>query len=360
MAEQRLLKVGGGSSDFAQFAATDTIPGANYPLPNAISPSQITSDQDNYSPTGWADADIVRLDFDTGGRAITGFAAWTNTRPKRVVNISANYGYIPCEHPDSSASNRTIGVCDHIIAPYGTLIIEYDDTSDRVRVVGNSFNSAAPGIQHKGAKHQVCPGATLGSDWGKVGFGISSGDNGTNVPTATLPGAWLFTTLSSASGISTLYFSKTLLNPFHTSNGHIAASAFVYFDTLSDATDTYTFTFGFVGGGSSTTLVLSNEITIQYRHNLNSGKFLGVCRSSTSESTVDLGVTVAVNTPYVLTVCCSKSNTEARFYIDGVFVGRITTNVPGTNVGVRSIIAKSVGTAARLVYVASMTAFNVM
>jgi hypothetical protein len=360
MAEQRLLKAGGGSSDFAQFDATDTMPGANYPLPNVISPSQITSNENNYAPTGWPDADIVRLNLDTGGRAITGFAAWTNTRQKRIINTTANYGYIPCEHPDSSAANRAIGVCDHIIAPYGTLVLEYDDTSDRVRVVGNSFNPKAHGAQHKGAMHQVFPGATLGSDWGRVGFGISSGDNGTNVPTSTLPGAWFFTTLSSAAGISTLYFSKTVLNPFHSANGHITASAFVYLDTLSDGSNTYTFTFGFVGGGSSTTLVLSNEITIQYRHDLNSGKFLGVCRSSTSESTADLGVTVAANTPYVLTVCCSKSSTEARFYVDGVFAGRITSNVPGTNVGVRSIIAKSAGTTDRLAFVANMTAFNIM
>jgi len=161
MAEQRLLK--GGATALEQFGATDTVPGANYPLPNVVSPSQITSEQDDYSPTGWADADIVRIDFDTGGRGITGFAAWTNTRPKKIQNISGNFGYLACEHPDSSAANRVIGICDHIIAPYGTLIIEYDDTSDRVRVVGNSFNPAAPGLIHKGSFYQVSPGATLGT-----------------------------------------------------------------------------------------------------------------------------------------------------------------------------------------------------
>jgi hypothetical protein len=276
------------------------------------------------------------------------------------MNISSNYGYIPCQHPDSTAANRVVGVCDHIIAPYGVILLEYDDTSDRVRVVSNTFNPNAPGMQHRGAKHQVCPGATLGSDWGDVGFGISGGDNGVQAPTAALPGAWLFTTLASSTAISTLYFSKTISNPFHSANCHIIASAFMYLGALSDATDTFTYTFGIVGGGVSTNLVLGDEITIQYRHDLNGGNFLGVCRSSTSESTVDLGIAVAANTSYVLTVCCSKSNTEARFYIDGVFAGRITTNVPATNVGVRSIIAKSAGTSPRLAYVANMAAHNVM
>lgn len=358
MAEARLLKRASGG--IAEFEAADTVPAANMPAVSVISPAQITADQDNYSPTGWATADVVRLNFDTGGRAVTGFAAWTNTLPKTLINTSGNYGYIPCEHPDSSAANRVIGVCDHIIAPYGTLTIEYDDTTDRVRVVYNSFDPESPGFSHKGAFYQVSPGATLGSDWGVVGFGISSGNNGANIPTATLPGAWLFTTLTSAAGISTLYIAKTIGNPFRNLTSHIIASAYVYLDTLSDGTNTYTFSFGLVGGASSTTEPTVAEMTIKYTHGTNSGKFLGVCRSSSTESTVDLGITVAVNTPYVLTVCASKSSTEARFYIDGVFAGRITTNVPSDAIGTRALIAKTAGTTARLAYVANMTAFNII
>jgi hypothetical protein len=359
MAEQRLLKVG-SVSNFAQFSATDTVPAANMPAVSVISPSQITSDQDDYAPTGWSTADIIRMDFDTGGRAITGFAAWTNTGQKMIINTSANFGYIPCEHPDSTAANRVIGICDHIIGPYGTLILEYDSTSSRVRVVSNTFNPAAPGIFHKGAFYQVSPGATLGSDWGIIGFGISSGDNGSNTPTATLPGAWLLTTLTSAAGISTLYFAKTIQNAFRPSNAHVVASAYVYLDTLSDGTNTYTFSFGIVGGSASTTNPEANEITIKYTNGTNSGKFQGVCRSSSTESTADLGITVAANTPYVLTVCASKSGTEARFYIDGVFAGRITTNVTTTTVGVRAFMGKSAGTTARVAYIANMTSFNIL
>ncbi len=358
MAEAKPIKQAAGG--FAEFSATDTVPAANMPAVSVISPSQITSDQDDYSPTDWATADVVRLNFDTGGRAITGFAAWTNARQKTIINTSANFGYIPCEHPDSTAANRVIGICDHIVGPYGTLLLEYDSTSSRVRVVSNTFNPASPGIFHKGAFYQVSPGATLGSDWGSVGFGISSGDNGTNTPTATLPGAWLFTTLTSSAGISTLYLAKTITNPFRGSNSHIIASAFIYLDTLSDGTNTYTFTFGIVGTANSTTNPEANETTIKYTHGTNSGKFQGVCRSSSTESTVDLGITVAANTPYVLTVCASKSGTEARFYIDGVFAGRITTNVTTTTVGVRAFMGKSAGTTARVAYVANMTGFNVV
>ena len=358
MAERQLLKCDGAG--IAEFTATDTIPSANLPARVTISPSQITSDQDDYAPTGWADADIIRLNFDTGGRAITGFAAWTNARQKTIINTSANFGYIPCEHPDSTAANRVIGICDHIVGPYGTLLLEYDSTSSRVRVVSNTFNPASPGIFHKGAFYQVSPGATLGSDWGSVGFGISSGDNGTNTPTATLPGAWLFTTLTSSAGVSTLFFAKTLTNHAHDTNSHVVASAFIYLDTLSDGTNTYTFSFGLVGGSNSTTVTLANEIVIKYTNGVNSGKFQGVCRSSSSETAIDTGITVAVNTPYLLTVCVNKGATEARFYIDGVMVGRITSNVPSAAIGTRALIGKSAGTTARIAYVANMMAFNVL
>jgi len=358
MAEAKLTKRAG--SGFSEFAATDTVPAENMPVVSIVSPSQITADQDDYAPTGWSTADVIRLNLDTGGRAITGFSAWTNTRQKTIINTSANYGYLPCEHPDSTAANRVMGICDHIVGPYGSLIIEYDSTSSRIRVLSNTFNPAAPGIFSKGGFYQVSPGATLGSDWGSIGFGISSGNNGTNTPTATLPGSWLFTTLTSAAGISTIYFAKTITNSFRGSNSHIIASAYIYLDTLSDGTNTYTFTFGIVGTANSTTNPEANEITIKYTNGTNSGKFQGVCRSSSTESTVDLGVTVAANTPYVLTVCASKSGTEARFYIDGVFSGRITSNVTTTTVGVRAFMGKSAGTTARVAYVANMTAFNIL
>ena len=63
MATESMIKAGGGASDFEQFGATDTIPAGNLPAKSVISPAQITADQDDYAPTGWADADVVRLDF---------------------------------------------------------------------------------------------------------------------------------------------------------------------------------------------------------------------------------------------------------------------------------------------------------
>lgn len=355
MAEQRLLKRASGG--VAEFSNTDTVPVANLPTTSVISPAQITANQDNYSPTGWADADVVRININTTGWAITGFAAWTNTKTKTIINTSENFGYIPCEHPGSNAANRVLGVCDHIIAPYGILVIEYDDTSGRVRVASNSFDMSNLSGK-KGGFCFVSPGATLGTDWGKVGFGISGGNNEAVAGTSTLPGVWGINTSTSASGISTIYLTKTVNSPFWVGQGHGIVSCLVYFATLSNGTETYTFSFGKVPG-NSTVLDTSNEVTIRYSHGLNSGKFLGVSRSSSSESTADLGVTVAANTLYVLTICTDDSRNEARFYVDGVYRNRTTSNIPSTNYGVRALIAKSAGTTQRSAFIANLMGFNI-
>lgn len=359
MAEQKLLKVGSVAS-VEQFGATDTIPGANMPVVSVISPSTINADADNYSPTGWADADTVRLAFDTGGRAITGLAAWTNTRRKTLINTTGNFGYLPCEHPDSSAANRIIGVCDHIIAPYGVLIVEYDGTSSRVRVVKNSFDPA-DAAANRGHFYLSCPGATLGSDWGDIGFGISGGNNGTIAGTSTLPGGWEIHTSTSTTGTSSLYLPKTLNNQTFFGTAHMVSSCYVYFPTLSVTAQTYTFSHGIITGANSTTLAVNNSVTIQYSHGLNSGKFLGVSRATGGgESTADLGITVAANTPYLLTVCFDKAISEARFYVDGVFAARVTGSMPsGVAAGDRTIIVKSAGTTARNAVVATKTFYTI-
>lgn len=353
MAEAKPLKAGGAGSDFAQFGSTDTFPATSLPARVTISPSQITSDQNTYNPTGWADADVVRLDFDTGGRAITGFTAWTNGRPKVLLNISANFGYIPCQHPGTLlAANRVIGTCDHIIAPYGTLVIEYDDTSDRVRVVGNSFNPAAPGIGNlRGHSYCVAVGSITAADWGDFAFAVAgtAAALSTTAATSALPACWTLGTGSTSTGAACAYLSKNILNPTFFSAAHIIASTSVYFPTLSDGTHTYTFSFGLVPSPSSTTLNVNNSVTIQYTHGTNSGKFLGVSRDNAgSQSTVDLGVTVAANTLYTLTVCFDKALSEARFYVDGVMAGRVTGNMPSAvAVGERIIMVKSAGATAR-------------
>lgn len=346
MAETKPLKA--DATGLAQFGSTDTFPATSLPARLTISPSQLTGDQDNYNPTDWATADVVRLNFDTGGRAITGLTAWTNGRQKVLLNTTANFGYIACEHPDSNAANRVLGVCDHIIAPYGTLLIEYDATSSRTRVIGNSFSVSSPGVGNlRGHYYNLPVGSVTAADWGDFGFAGSS--LAATAGTAALPGGWTIGTASSASGATSIYAAKNVLNPSFFGSAHMVFSTSVYFPTLSDGTQTYTFSFGLVPSPSSTTLAVNNSVCIRYSSGVNSGKFEGFCRDNAgTESTVDLGTTVAANTLYALTVCFDKARSEARFYVDGVMAGRVAANVPNAvATGGRAVIVKSAGTTAR-------------
>ena len=350
MAEQKPLKAGGTGPE--KFGATDTFPATALPARLQISPTQITSDQDDYAPTGWDTAQVVRLDFDTGGRAIRGFAAWSGPQ-KTIINTSGNFGYIPCEHPASTAANRVTGQCDHIIAPYGTLLLEYDDTSDRVRVVGNSYNPAAPGIGILRAHfYALSVGSVTAADWGDFAFAVTGTGAAvaTTAATAANPAGWSLSTGTTTTGACSIYFSKNILNPTYFSSAHIIASCLIMVTTLSDGTNTYTLSFGLVPSPSSVVLNVNNSVTIQYTHGVNSGKSLGVSRDNAGgQSTVDLGVTVAAGTPYLLTVCHNKANGETRFYVDGVFAGRVTGNMPNAvAVGARAHIIKSAGATARL------------
>ena len=141
----------------------------------------------------------------------------------------------------------------------------------------------------------------------------------------------------------------------------MVASTVVYIPTLSDGTQTYTFQFGLVPSPSSTTLAVNNSIGIRYSNGINSGKWEGFTRNNAgTESTTDLGITVAVDTKYILTLMVNKAKTEARFFVNGNYAGRVTTNLPNNvAVGTRAIIVKSAGTTSRTVTIPTYTFYTV-
>lgn len=328
--------------------------------PSVITPSSIGSNQNDYNPSGWDDATTVRLSS-SGFYAIRSFATATDGEQKTLRNVGSNGFYIPCEHPDGTAAQRV--ACsetgqDFLLMPGHAIVIEYDGTLSRWVVVSNTFD---PSRNLKGHWYSESVGATTGADWGTIGFGISSGDNATVAGTASLPGTWEVNTASSASGAATLYFSKTALNPSYYTSAHLTASVWVYFPTLSNGTQTYTYQFGLVPSPNSTTLAVNNSVAIRYSSGINSGKFEGFSRNSGgTESTVDLGTTVAANTPYLLTVCYDKNGTEGRFYVNGSYAGRVTTNLPSAAaVGQRAGIWKTAGTTSRSAQMATTQFYSV-
>lgn len=106
-------------------------------LRTAITPPTITSNQNDYNPTGIATAAVVRLSSDAA-RTITGLSVSTLTgRILIVLNVgSFNIGF-QTESLSSSAANRfSFGATSLSLQPGGGMILYYDSTSSRWRCIG--------------------------------------------------------------------------------------------------------------------------------------------------------------------------------------------------------------------------------
>jgi hypothetical protein len=124
----------------------------------------------------------------------------------------------------------------------------------------------------------------------------------------------------------------------------------VQIPTLSDGTDRYTLVLGFGDSNTGTTDNVDGYY-FKYSDNVNSGKWQLVTSNSSTRTTADSGITVAASTWYGLTAILNAAGTSVEFFIDGVSVGTITTNIPGATrtYGANGRIVKALGTNSRSV-----------
>jgi len=184
---------------------------------------------------------------------------------------------------------------------------------------------------------------TDGFVWGaQSGSGGSIADQASE---ASHPGInRLSTGATSASGFYGLDNASTNNSVYLLNDGTLYWEWCIRIPTLSDATNRFIIHVGCALANAS----VSNEMfSIRYSDNVNSGKFLGVCRAASSETTVDTGITVVANTWYRVGALMNANATSAQFYVDGVATGAaITTNI-STNTGrLGGGIYKTVGAAA--------------
>lgn len=136
----------GGNVDISGGPSSAGTPGAlrftgQIALSNIITPSALASGgTNNYNPTGFAEANVLRLTPDAGGSTITSFES-SAVRPftmKLLVNIHASVSIILLDDDGASgtAANRIAGPnnADHTLRPQSTAWIFYDSTTQRWRV----------------------------------------------------------------------------------------------------------------------------------------------------------------------------------------------------------------------------------
>jgi hypothetical protein len=134
---------------------------------------------------------------------------------------------------------------------------------------------------------------------------------------------------------------------FRVGGGRIKTIAILKTDsTLSNGTDRYTLACGLTD--QLATHAPTNCIMVRYRDDVNSGKWQLVCRSGGSESTADIGVTVAVDTWYRIEVDINAAGSSVTASVNGTTSAAVTTNITATQMYFQlGLVLKSVGTADR-------------
>lgn len=101
-----------------------------------ISPDPLGSDVNDWNPTGFSTATIVRVDTVDDGYSITGFDASATVVKKEIINVSAYDIIIAHQNTGSVEANRTISQTGGLIlAADDSMTIIYDPVTERWRVI---------------------------------------------------------------------------------------------------------------------------------------------------------------------------------------------------------------------------------
>lgn len=73
---------------------------------------------------------------------------------------------------------------------------------------------------------------------------------------------------------------------------------------------------------------ITDGVYLYYTHSVSSGNWTAECKVSSVATTVDTGVAVAINTWYKLRIEINAAASSVEFFVDGVSVATINTNIP--------------------------------
>lgn len=321
--------------------------------PVIITPPEITTHQNDYSPTDFATATTVILTSNEVW-SITGFSATgiDNGEQKTLYN-NGNFYIVLTANDDASASgNRMSGSKFVYIAPKSGVTIVYNSNS--WIVIGGEPDQEFSYIQSWNA------GSTTAADWGNVSFNAILSGTVSSVagPSGKLPFSTLISSAATSTGGGSIAVVKASTTGYFV-QGQVQAfcEGVFYLPILSTSVERYVSALEFC---TSTTVNTAgnNSIGVRYRDDVNSGKLQGYCvNSGGTISAIDLGVTPSVNTPIKIRIELMRDNSSVHFFINDAFAGKITTVTPtNQNYFARLAHLKLNGTTARTMNCISLKA----
>lgn len=333
--------------------AGDIISGI-FRITGIISPSQITSDQNDYNPAGLATASVLRINADATFRGITGISGGADGRMLTLCNVGTSAIMLYSQDAGSTAANRFIFPDDICLPPDTNIKLLYDGTSSRWRIWSLE---TLDNVRFR-LTHYCCEEfAYLGTIYGFV----TQAASGTGAATTAIGGSTTAYTYigTSENGVISLNTGSTTSGrcamnsragaPFVVGSWYLSYRVRFYLPNLSDATDTYTLR---VGLGDSATGDSTNGIYLRYTNGTNSGNWQLVARNASSETVNNTSTAVAASTWYTLEIRIKPAAASAEFFLNGTSLGTVSGLPTGITklVGYKNSIIKSAGTTSRSLY----------
>lgn len=117
-------------------------------LSGTVTPTALSGNVNDYSPTGFAAASTLRIDGGAADRTITGLAGGSDGRIITITNIGSTNNLILSDaDAGSTAANRFQIGGNITLAPNGSMTLRYDATSSRWRPINRTASSGSYTIQ---------------------------------------------------------------------------------------------------------------------------------------------------------------------------------------------------------------------
>lgn len=287
-----------------------------------ISPSSITTDENDYAPTSLATSSVLRLSSNAA-RTITGLTGGSDGRIIVIYNVGSFPITLSDESASSSAANRFAFSDSITIDTDQSVTIQYDSTSSRWRELSSSLGATGvvdgPTPASRLRFWQIYDEFILNTDVedgeiGQLGWEVVlSGSSAieTNSGSTNTPG---YVQLHCLNGDSTLRLDTVAL---------VAQPDMVFemgfkIDAITDNTLR-------VGIGDTATGEFTDGV---YFENVSGSTWIIGTANNSSRTETDSGVSVAVGTYQTLRWVINSTATSVEYFIDGVSAGTITTNIP--------------------------------
>jgi len=125
--------------------------GAGMLWSGVISPTALSADVNDYNPTSFSTASIVRQDVTGGNWNVTGLSGGATGRIINIINISAaNSLTLKDQSASSSGSNRFLLGSDIVLGINQSIILRYDGTTNRWRQLDNTPTTVAGSLSVSG------------------------------------------------------------------------------------------------------------------------------------------------------------------------------------------------------------------